>query len=95
MYPLTQAVHSVSSRCTDLVETAFCDGLQQLIGPLGFVSGHDSCRLGSQEVAAHQHHHIYGLLQEGYLGVLILERNVVSRGKGLRFLSVVYLITWN
>lgn len=68
----TQTALSVSS---DLIEATLGHGLQQLVGFLGLVTGDDACRLRSQRLAAHQHHHIYCFLEEDDLRVLILERD--------------------
>lgn len=51
----------------DLVEAALGDGLEQLVGFLGFVAGHYPCRLSSHRFPAHQHHNVDGLLEERYL----------------------------
>ena len=64
----------VLNKKTDLVEAALGDGLQQLIGFLRLVTSHNARWLCCQGLATHQHHDIYGFLEEGYLGVFILER---------------------
>lgn len=67
---------------TDLVEAALGYGLQQLIGFLRLMAGHNACWLGCQGLTTHQHHDIYRFLEEDYLRVLILERKkyaVMSR----------------
>lgn len=56
-----------------LVQAAFGEGLEHLVGFFRFVTTNNPHGLHRQGLAAHQHHHIYGFLEEGNLRVLVLE----------------------